>query len=151
MSDQYAPQNRPGYKPEPDPYRSALRGDVPPLPPSSAPSGLGAGFTIALVFVVLAIIAIAAFSYNPGPAVTPAGDITIDNTEAPVVAPDPVPDAAAPDATAPLTAEPDAVAPAETAPEPAPDAAAPDAGTPDTGASDAAPVEPVDPAAPANP
>ena len=133
MSDQFTPQNRPPYAStaEPDPYRGGLRSDVPPttvVPLAS--SGVGGGTLAVVAFVVVAIIAVVALSYDSDPA--PVGpDVTIENNSAPVA--DSAPLVVVPEAAAP--------APAQTAPEAAP---APDAGA-------AEPVAPVNPAPPVNP
>lgn len=131
MSDQYAPQTPPAYRPGMEPDRN-LRTDhpVPPIQQVQVSSGFGTGAMVAGVFVVVALLAFA--FYSPGDAPAPASEINIDNTApaAPAVAPDApaatvvepaAPEAVVPDAVAPDAVAPDAAAPAQpAAPAPQP-------------------------------
>ncbi len=140
MSDQYTPPNPPGYAGEKPRYTG--RSELPPRPVVQETSaGFGTGMLVALVFVVLAILAVAVFGYN-STNLQPASNapaVSIQNNAAP-----------ASGATAdPAPANPAAPAPADTI---APSVADPAAPAPDTGATAPKPdtVAPAPPA-PANP
>ena len=125
MSDQYVPQKQPSpgpgaYVPGSQPNATQM----PPVEPVRSSGGLGSGMLVALVFVVVAVLAAAIFSFNRSTVVPAATGVTIQNNAASAPA--------ATDTTAPAATAPAVTAPATTAPAkaPAPATTAPDATAP---------------------